>query len=47
MYLVGGCVALCKSEVLADHPLHTARAPNLKHDLITAKVRCVIPKQSD
>ena len=26
---------------------HTARAPNLRHDLITAKVSCVIPKQSD
>ena len=26
---------------------HTARAPNLRHDLITAKFSSVIPKQSD
>ena len=26
---------------------HTARAPNLRHDLITASVSCVILKQSD
>ena len=26
---------------------HTARAPNLRHDLITAKVSCVIQNKSD
>ena len=26
---------------------HTARAPNLRHDLVTAKFSCVIPKHSD
>ena len=26
---------------------HTARAPNLRHDLITAKFSSVIPKQYD
>ena len=28
-------------------PMHTARAPNLRHDMITAKFSSVIPKQSD
>ena len=33
--------------VSAERVYHTVRAPNLRYDLITAKVSCVIPKQSD
>ena len=32
---------------LIPHPNHTARAPNLRDDLIAAKFSSVIPKQSD
>ena len=39
------CLAVCA--VNPDYILHTARAPNLRHDLITAKFSSVIPKQSD